>query len=136
MRECENNGGWVEEGEFCPEDELPFCNEDRSNEPCISGQEEETEPECEPNFILENGVCTEMTSNCGGEPCTPSQKEDSTTSDVIPGEPHTPTEDSEETAAVEEDSEGEEEQSQDEQTEEQEPEQEESSAEDSEQDNE
>ena len=40
LRQCENNGGWVEEGEFCPEDELPFCNEDRSNEPCISGQEE------------------------------------------------------------------------------------------------
>ena len=56
LRQCENNGGWVEEGEFCPEDELPFCNEDRSNEPCISGQEEtEAEPECEEGFILENG---------------------------------------------------------------------------------
>jgi hypothetical protein len=61
-----------------------------------STEEEETEPiTCEPNFILENGVCTEMSSNCGGEPCTPSQKEDSTTSDVIPGEPHTPTTESE-----------------------------------------
>lgn len=96
LRQCENNGGWVEEGEFCPEDELPFCNEDRSNEPCISGQEEEIEPECEPNFILENGVCTEMSSNCGGEPCTPSQKEDSTTSDPVPADPEPPVTDSEE----------------------------------------
>ena len=49
LRKCENNGGWVEEGEFCPEDELPFCNEDRSNEPCISGQEE-TEQEQRQNL--------------------------------------------------------------------------------------
>ena len=127
LRECENNGGWVEEGEFCPEDELPFCNEDRSNEPCISGQEE-PEAECEENFILENGVCTEMSSNCGGEPCTPSQKEDSWTSDVPESSPGVPIEDSEE-------SEGEQQQSDDEQAEEQEPEQEESNAEDSEQEN-
>ena len=86
LRQCENNGGWVEEGEFCPEDELPFCNEDRSNEPCISGQEEETEPECEEGFVLENGVCAALDSNCGGVPCTASDKEDSTTSDPVPGD--------------------------------------------------
>ena len=66
-----------------------------------------------------------LTSNCGGEPCTASEKEDSTTVDHIPGEPHTPT-----------DSEGEQEQSDDEQAEEQQPEQEESNAEDSEQETE
>ena len=38
-----------------------------------------------------------LDSNCGGVPCTASEKEDSTTTDHIPGEPHTPTEDSEET---------------------------------------
>jgi hypothetical protein len=108
LRECENNGGWVEEGEFCPEDELPFCNEDRSNEPCISGQEEteqEPEPEpitCEEGFILENDVCTETSSNCGGEPCTPSQKEDSWTSDVPESSPGVPITDSEETVEEEE----------------------------------
>lgn len=101
LRECENNGGWVEEGEFCPEDELPFCNEDRSNEPCISGQEEqeEAEPECEEGFVLENGRCAALDSNCGGVPCTASDKEDSTTSDPVPGtsEPEPETTDSEET---------------------------------------
>jgi hypothetical protein len=103
LRECENNGGWVEEGEFCPEDELPFCNEDHSNEPCISGQEETEPTTCEEGFILENDVCTETSSNCGGEPCTPSQKEDSWTSSVpesspgVPIEPEPESTDSEET---------------------------------------
>jgi hypothetical protein len=87
LRKCANNGGWVEEGEFCPEDELPFCNVDHSNEPCISGQEEtEQEPECEEGFVLENGKCAALDSNCGGVPCTASDKEDSTTSDPVPGD--------------------------------------------------
>ena len=48
----------------------------------------QTEPEpepttCEPGFILENGACEPTTSNCGGQPCTASQKEDSTTSDPV-----------------------------------------------------
>jgi hypothetical protein len=63
-----------------------------------------------------------MTSNCGGEPCTPSQKEDSWTSEEPESSPGVPIE-------------GEEEQGEDEQTEEQQPEQEESNAEDSEQEN-
>ena len=97
LRECENNGGWVEEGEFCPEDELPFCNEDRSNEPCISGQEEAEPITCEEGFVLENGKCAALDSNCGGVPCTGSDKEDSTTSDPVPAEPEPEPTDSEET---------------------------------------
>ena len=98
LRQCENNGGWVEEGEFCPEDELPFCNADHSNEPCISGQEPEPEPiTCEEGFILENGKCAALDSNCGGVPCTASDKEDSTTSDPVPGTSEPELTDSEET---------------------------------------
>ena len=113
---CPPNNIRVLQSETCPE--VP-------SEPVT----EEAEPiTCEEGFVLENGVCAALDSNCGGVPCTASDKENSTTSDPIPGEPHTPTEDSEET---DQDSEGEQEQSQDDQPEEQEPEQEESSAEDS-----
>jgi hypothetical protein len=96
LRECENNGGWVEVGEFCPEDELPFCNEDHSNEPCISGQEE-TQEEEEP-----------LDSNCGGVPCTATEKEDSWLSDEpesSPGVPITPTPESEPESESEEEEE-------------------------------
>jgi hypothetical protein len=86
LRQCENNGGWVEVGEFCPEDELPFCNEDHSNEPCISGQEESEPTTCEEGFVLENGRCAALDSNCGGVPCTSTDKEDSTTTDPIPAQ--------------------------------------------------
>ncbi len=89
---CPPNNIRVEITQPCPTVPAPAAEADNDTS---TEEEAEPEPECEPNFILENGVCTEMTSNCGGEPCTPSQKEDSTTSDVIPGEPHTPTTDTE-----------------------------------------
>jgi hypothetical protein len=92
------NGAKVLQSQVCPESEQ-FPNEPVAGADNDTSSEAEAEPECEPNFILENGVCTEMSSNCGGEPCTPSQKEDSTTSDPILGEPHTPTTDTEETQA-------------------------------------
>lgn len=44
------------------------------------------EPECGEGFVLENGVCAALDSNCGGVPCTASDKEDSTTTDPIPGQ--------------------------------------------------
>ena len=128
---CPPNNIRVLQSETCPEVPSQPVAEEASNDTST-----EEEPECEEGFVLENGVCGALDSNCGGVPCTASDKENSTTSDPIPGEPHTPTTDtdSEETEA-EEDSEGEEEQSQDEQTEDQQPEQEEPSAEDSEQEN-
>jgi hypothetical protein len=57
---------------------------------------------CEAGFILENGVCAELSSNCGGQPCTASQKEDSTTSDPIQGTSE-PTPDAEPDVEEEED---------------------------------
>ena len=111
---CPPNNIRVLQSETCPE--VP-------SEPVT----EEEEPECEEGFVLENGVCAALDSNCGGVPCTPSQKEDSTTTDHIPGEPHTPTEDSQDESGDEQETE---------QEQEEEPEeQEESNAEDSEQEN-
>ena len=46
----------------------------------------EEEPQCGEGFVLENGACEPLTSNCGGIPCTASDKEDSTTTDPIPGQ--------------------------------------------------
>jgi hypothetical protein len=94
LRECENNGGWVEEGEFCPEDELPFCNEDRSNEPCISGQGEEAAAQQSNNdtSTQEEQEDEPLDSNCGGVPCTASEKEDSWLSDVPESSPGVPIE--------------------------------------------
>ena len=102
LRQCENNGGWVEEGEFCPEDELPFCNEDHSNEPCISGQEEEEAAQQSDNDTSSEEEEESLDSNCGGVPCTASEKEDSWTSDVpesSPGVPIDETTDNEETVS-------------------------------------
>ena len=114
---------------ICPPDNIRVLQSETCPE-TVTEPEAEPEPiTCEEGFVLENGVCASMDSNCGGVPCTASDKENSTTSDPVPGEPHTPTEDSET------DQEGEEEQSQDEQTEEQQPQQEEPNAEDSEQEN-
>ena len=111
---------------ICPPDNIRVLQSEDCPEVPSEPETEETEPPtCEEGFVLENGVCAALDSNCGGVPCTASDKENSTTSDPIPGEPHTPTEE------TQEDSEGQEEQSQDEQSEEQQPEQEESSAEDS-----
>ena len=59
--------------------------------PQSEAEEAEAEPECEEGFVLENGGCAVLdTSNCGGVPCTASDKENSTTSDPSSGEPHTP----------------------------------------------
>ena len=33
---------------------------------------------------MENGKCAALDSNCGGVPCTSTEKEDSTTSDPVP----------------------------------------------------
>ena len=74
--------------------------EEASND--TSSEAEDEQPECEDGFLLENGECEPLTSNCGGEPCTASQKEDSTTSDPVPGEPHTPSEETEEIEEEEE----------------------------------
>ena len=97
------NGAKVLQSQVCPESEqfpnepLAGADNDTSTE-----EEPEEEPECEEGFILENGACEPLTSNCGGVPCTASDKENSTTSDPIPGEPHTPTEDSEDESSSDE----------------------------------
>ena len=76
---------------ICPPDNIRVLQ----SEACPTlPAEAEPEPEpitCEEGFVLENGVCAALDSNCGGVPCTASDKENSTTSDPIPGEPHTPT---------------------------------------------
>ena len=102
----------VEITDTCPTSPLPLAQEESSNDTSSETEEpgaeadNETEaetepPTCEEGFVLENGRCAALDSNCGGVPCTASEKEDSTTSDPIPGEPHTPTEDSEETVEEE-----------------------------------
>jgi hypothetical protein len=63
--------------------------------PAPAPPEPEAEPECEEGFVLENGVCAALDSNCGGVPCTASDKEDSTTSDPVP-EDSAPEEDTQE----------------------------------------
>lgn len=127
------NGAKVLQSQVCPASEA-FPNEPVAGaDNDTSSEEPEAEPiTCEEGFVLENGACAALDSNCGGVPCTASDKENSTTSDPVPGKSEPETTDSEET---EQDSEGGEEQNNDDQSEEQQPEQEESSAEDSEQEN-
>ena len=111
---------------ICPPNNIRVLQSESCPESVTEPEEPEPEPiTCEEGFVLENGRCAALDSNCGGVPCTASDKENSTTSDPIPGEPHTPTEE------TEEDSEGEEEQGNDEQAEEEQPEQEEPNAENS-----
>ena len=92
------NGAKVLQSQVCPASEA-FPNEPVSND---TSSEEEEPPTCEEGFVLENGRCAALDSNCGGVPCTASEKEDSTTSDPIPGEPHTPTESEETVEEIEE----------------------------------
>jgi hypothetical protein len=73
LQQCED-GSWAHEDDTCPEDAEPFPTP--TPEPIT----------CEEGFVLENGRCAALDSNCGGEPCTASQKEDSTVSDVTPGD--------------------------------------------------
>ncbi len=44
------------------------------------------EETCDSGSVLENGKCAVLDSNCGGELCTSSQKEDTTTSNPILGQ--------------------------------------------------
>ena len=76
-------------------------------DPPVAPQEEG----CEAGFVLENGKCAALDSNCGGVPCTSSDKEDSTTTDPVPAEPEPEPEttDSEETVEEIEETETEEE---------------------------
>jgi hypothetical protein len=55
LKQCDD-GSWADEDDFCPEDAEP-----------------EPTPEPTPEPPTE-----ELTANCGGEPCTPTEKEDST----------------------------------------------------------
>ena len=79
------NGAKVLQSQVCPE------SEEFPNEPIAEADNDtssETEPEpitCQEGFVLENGSCEPLTSSCGGIPCTSSEKENSTTSDPIPG---------------------------------------------------
>ena len=92
---CPPNNIRVLQSETCPE--VP-------SEPVT--EEPEAEPECEEGFVLKNGACEPLTSNCGVAcHATASDKENSTTSDPIPGEPHTPTEDSEDESTDEQETE-------------------------------
>jgi hypothetical protein len=78
-----------------------YCDEGQTPTPAPT--EEPTT--CEAGFILENGECVETSSNCGGQPCTPSQKEDSWLSsepESSPGVPINETTDSEESEPEEE----------------------------------
>lgn len=91
LKQCED-GSWAHPGDSCPEE--PQTCPDGSVIPA-GGICEEAEPTSQP-----------LDSICGGVPCTASEKEDSTTSDVIPGEEE-PAE--EEEQPEEEEEEGEEE---------------------------
>lgn len=67
------------------EDFETFCEENPTHQRCAepTAEPEEPEPiECEEGFILELGECVELTANCGGVPCTPREKEDSTLEDT------------------------------------------------------
>jgi hypothetical protein len=93
-----------ETGACISEDDLEQCPDGSWQHPgdtCfgqLPASGPEAEPECEEGFVLENGECAALDSNCGGEPCTASEKEDSTTSDPVPAEPEPEQEtDSEET---------------------------------------
>ena len=106
------NGAKVLQSQVCPESE-EFPNEElASNDTSTEEEEPEAEPPtCEEGFVLENGVCAALDSNCGGVPCTASDKENSTTSDPIPGEPHTPSEETEEEESGDTDGSGDDEES-------------------------
>lgn len=96
-----------ETGACISEDDLRQCPDGswgHASDDCLGFGEEEPEPiTCEQGFVLENGACAALDSNCGGVPCTASDKEDSTTSDPVPGtsepepEPEPETTESEET---------------------------------------
>ena len=88
---CPNSGAIVLDEDDCAiyEPDALAANDTSS--------QEEPEPECEEGFVLENGKCAALDSNCGGVPCTASDKEDSTTSDPVPGTSEPELTDSEET---------------------------------------
>ena len=93
--DCPDGYGRVdddESGTCYPDDDTIECDngaivldeDDRAiYDPPVAPQEEE----CEAGFVLENGRCGALDSNCGGVPCTRSDKEDSTTTDPVPAEP-------------------------------------------------
>ena len=79
------------QSQACPTSPAEAVTQEASND---TSTEVEVEPEpapepeittCEAGFVLENGRCAALDSNCGGVPCTASEKEDSTTTDHIPG---------------------------------------------------
>ena len=115
---CEGSGALVLDPDDCDIYELPLQEQPETLAPDDNDTSSEPEEQeaCEEGFVLENGVCAALDSNCGGVPCTASDKENSTTSNPIPGEPHTPTTDreEEETEEPEEEEEEPEQQEQDE----------------------
>ena len=127
MKTCPN-GEKVLQSQACPA--LPVQPAAEANNDTSSEAEAEPEPEpitCQEGFVLENGKCAALDSNCGGVPCTASDKEDSTTSDPVPGtsEPETEASTSEDqTETQDEEIEAEPEQ-EEEETEEEEPQEEE-----------
>jgi hypothetical protein len=68
-------------------DVYPNCNEHDTNAPCIDA---DGEMATDPDWCVQNGGCEdeqELTANCGGIPCTPTEKEDSWTDlDVVEDE--------------------------------------------------
>ena len=106
LKQCDD-GSWAHPGDFCREEEPPIecpegtipdpesegrcieppadfkaCPDMVDNPDCKLDEEPTT---CEEGFVLENGKCAALDSNCGGVECTASDKENSTTSDPVEG---------------------------------------------------
>jgi hypothetical protein len=94
LEQCPD-GSWQHPGDTCMGELPPFPAISPGEEDVQAGLNETAtptptpsptqEPQCGPGFVLENGSCAALDSICGGVPCTASEKEDSTTSDPVPG---------------------------------------------------